>query len=97
MIVTMAKKIKWQDGMRGASSKGSQPQVQLLWLQPGALANLVMIDRAGKGWSTEKRLRVIDKVVIVDVLVGGTEGYSNVLRNGHMETVQNKNLRPTTC
>lgn len=91
----MAKKIKWQEGAR--ASRITPPAIELIWMKPGTLADLIIVERQGTGWGSEKRVKVIDKVVLLSVVVPGVNGWCEILRGGRVETAQNRHLRPTAA
>jgi hypothetical protein len=91
----MAKKLTWhmnaQERKVEASGTGG---VKLVWLRPGVLAHIVRVERTRRGWSSEKRVKVIGLCTILQVYGESNKGYSQVLRDGQIENVSNMYLRP---
>ena len=98
MIEPMAKKINWvlDRNERPQSPKKEWPR--LIWLKAGHLANLVVVEKTGRGsrWQkAPKRTRVIATVMVLRVFSDCSRtGMSEILFNGSPLVVNNTELRP---
>jgi hypothetical protein len=93
MIVTMAKNIKWVE-RPSRESRRVEKKIDLLWMKPGELANVVEIVYVGKGWNRQSKTKVLGSAVIINIHMPGMRGYSEVLWNGVIHAISHAYLRP---
>ena len=94
MIVTMAKNIKWVEGS-SRESRPAEKRVDLLWLRPGELANVVEVTYTGRGRSKKQSTKVLGHAIILRIGMPGLNGYSEVMWNGQIRSISHLYLRPT--
>lgn len=92
----MAKNFKWAEGSVSRVRKAATTP-RLVWLQEGELANLVVVERAGRGSRYQKapvRTRILGTVMVLKVWGQDVHGYCEVLLDGVPQRVHNAQLRP---